>query len=230
MEIEMITAPNWIYDFSDYQQMYDLSNTDFLKKILDFSAGISSFNAEAHARGMEVVSMDTAFNLSASEMKQHAIQLSQHVAAQLRADPVRLKNSSSDNVRRVVSTWEKTEKLFLKDYETGKLEKRYQSILLSKLPFATHEFQLALCTDFIFYHALPTETMRLVLQELTRVAAEVRIFPLLNANGQMPEELGPLMLYCQQKNYGIEVREVSYHTLKGGNAMLRIWEQECKVV
>ena len=57
----------------------------------------------------------------------------------------------------------------------------------------------------------------------------MRIFPLLDNQGKMSDELGPLMLSFQKKNYGVEVREVAYQTLKGGNAMLRIWEQECHI-
>jgi len=98
---------------------------------------------------------------------------------------------------------------------------------LPTLPYKTHEFNLALCTDFIFHHDLSAEKMNAILKELCRIAEAVRIYPLLDSRGKMPESLGPLMLSFQQKNYGVEIREVSYHTLKGGNAMMRIWEQEC---
>lgn len=229
MEIETIIGPNWIYDFSDYNQMYDLTAVDFKKKILDFSAGISSFNAQAHAQHYSVISLDAAYHFSAAQMKAHAQQLLQTVIAQLKEEPLRLQNASSAQLQQVMARWEKTQNVFLKDYETGRLEKRYQPIVLPTLPFATQEFQLALCTNFIFHHAFSQKKIQTVLQELARVADEVRVFPLLNSSGKMPDELGPLMLYFQQKKYGIEVREVAYHTLKGGNAMLRIWQQECVV-
>ncbi len=229
MEIETVAAPNWIYDFSDYQQMYDLTQSDFSKTILDFSAGISSFNAEASARGMKVISVDPAYQLSEAAMDSHARTVLHHTISQLEADPTRLQNHSADSRQKIESLWEKTEKLFLQDYATGKSQQRYQSIKLPSFPYSSLQFQLALCTDYVFHHALSREKVHAILKELARVAEEVRIFPLLDNNGKMPAELGPLMLYFQQKNYGIEVREVPYHTLKGGNAMLRIWEQECRL-
>ncbi len=227
MEIETVSTPNWIYDFSDYQQMYDLTQADFAKAILDFSAGISSFNSAATARGMNVVSVDPAYHLSGADMHSHAVALLHRTISQLEANPTRLQNQSVSMCQKIESLWEKTEKVFLQDYAAGKSQQRYQSIQLPSFPYKTLQFQLALCTDYVFHHALSREKVHTILKELARVAEEVRIFPLLDNNGKMPAELGPLMLYFQQKNYGIEVREVPYHTLKGGNAMLRIWEQEC---
>ena len=199
MEIETVIAPNWIYAFSDYQQMYELTETDLKKKILDFSAGIASFNAEAHAQHHTVISLDAAYQFSEAQMKAHAQQLLHMVIAQLKENPARLQNPSSTQLQQVLSRFEKTQHLFLRDYASGKLAKRYQSITLPRLPFATQEFQLALCTDFIFHHALSQNKIQTVLHELARVAEEVRIFPLLNSAGKMPESLGPLMLYFQQK-------------------------------
>lgn len=99
----------------------------------------------------------------------------------------------------------------------------------SQLPhfsYKTHQFDLALCTDFIFYHSHSSEEIAVIVEELCRVASEVRIFPLMDNTGKASKELGPLMLILQKKNYGVEVRST---TFKNGNAMLRIWEQECKV-
>src|SRR3990167_5695332 len=176
MEIETISTPNWIYDFSDYQQMYDLTQIDFSKTILDFSAGISSFNAQASVRGMKVISADPAYHLSEKEMHTHARTLLHQTISQLEADPARLQNQSASLCQKIESLWEKTEKSFLQDYATGKSEGRYQSIKLPPFPYSTHQFQLALCTDYIFYHALSREKAHAILKELARVAEEVRIF------------------------------------------------------
>ncbi|EKD77859.1 MAG: putative cytosolic protein [uncultured bacterium] len=100
---------------------------------------------------------------------------------------------------------------------------------LPRLPYATNQFDLALCTDFIFHHGLPSEDIASTVKELCRIASEVRLFPLLDNQGKMSNELGPLMLMLQKKNYGVEVREVPDQTGKGRNAMLRIWEQECRL-
>lgn len=100
---------------------------------------------------------------------------------------------------------------------------------LPNLPYGNNAFDLALCTDLIFYHHMSSQKMMSIIQELARIAAEVRIFPLLDAQGKTSEELGPLLLLLQKNNYGVEVRQVPFHTEKGANAMLRVWEHECKV-
>lgn len=100
---------------------------------------------------------------------------------------------------------------------------------LPHLPYATNAFDLALCTDFIFYHQLSMKDIMSIISELCRIASEARIFPLLDHQGKNSEDLGPLLLMLQQKNYGVEVRQVPYQTGISANAMLRVWEHECKV-
>lgn len=229
MEITNSVTANWVYDFSDYQQMYDLSEGDLKKSIFDFSSGIASFNAEATKRGMHVISCDASYVLSEEKMASYAAQFLQETMSYLKNNPDRLKDSSEVMMRRVIGLWEKTEKMFLQDYASGKAQNRYQPLQFPRLPYVTHQFNLALCTGFIFHHSLSTKEIAVIVQELCRIAEEIRIFPLLDNYGKMTEELGPLMLMLQKKNYGVEVREVSYETLNGGNAMLRIWEQECHI-
>jgi Methyltransferase domain len=225
MEIANSIKASWIYDFSDYQQMYDLTESDLSKAIFDFSAGIASFNAEATRRGMQVISADSSYDLSPEKMKIYAQHFLQDMVSQLKEYPNRLRDKS--DMTRVIDLWKKTEETFLQDYAVNQAQHRYCKIQLPKMPYKTHQFDLVLCTDFIFHHLLSSEDIAFIVKELCRVATEVRIFPLLDNQGKTSEELGPLMLMLQQKNYGVEVREVPYKTLKGGNAMLRIWEQEC---
>lgn len=229
MEIANGVTASWVYDFSDYQQMYDLDEQDLKKSILDFSAGISSFNAEATKCGAQVISCDTTYALSEPKMRLYAEQFLRDTALHLKENPHRLKDASDAMLQRVIDLWGKTEKIFLQDYAAGKAQNRYQPLQLPQLPYATHQFGLTLCTDFIFHHLLSTDEIAIIVKELCRVSEEVRIFPLLDNYGKMSEELGPLMLMLQKKNYGVEVREVPYQTLKGGNAMLRIWQQECHI-
>src|SRR3990167_11412910 len=120
MEIETVVTPNWIYSFSDYQQMYELTESDLKKKMLDFSAGISSFNAEAHAKHYSIISLDAAYQFSEAQMKTHAQQVLHQVVSQLKENPARLQTPSSISLQHVLSQWEKTQKVFLQDYASGK--------------------------------------------------------------------------------------------------------------
>jgi hypothetical protein len=178
---------------------------------------------------MRVISCDATYALSEDKMKLHAEAFLKDTVSHLKINTARLKDGSDAMLQRVVDLWGKTEKIFMQDYPAGKAQNRYQPLQLPRLPYATHQFGLTLCTDFMFHHLLSTEEIAIVVKELCRVSEEVRIFPLLDNFGKVSEELGPLMLMLQKKNYGVEVREVPYQTLKGGNAMLRIWQQECHI-
>lgn len=116
-----------------------------------------------------------------------------------------------------------SQQLFMQDYAVGKKEGRYLPLTMP-LPFNDHQFELALCADLLSHqHA------DLLMNELCRVAAEVRIFPLLNKDGALIEALGPIMLALYERNLGVEVREISWGEEKTGQAMLRIWATECIV-
>lgn len=126
--------------------------------------------------------------------------------------------------------WDKRAKQFIDDYTDGLQQGRYLAVEYGQLPFESHQFDLALCSDLVFRaDASDKLTTDLIISELCRVAKEVRIFPLLDAQGEVAQDLGPLMLQLQHHNFGLEVKEVAYEQLKDGNAMLRIWATECKV-
>lgn len=220
----------WIYNFADYQRIYDLSPADLKKTILDFPAGVSSFNKEATERGVRVVSGDPAYGLTKGEMDVHAKELFANAATHLRNTRAVLKNEDDVALSKIDATWQQTIGVFLADFKVGLSEGRYQAIDFPRFTFDDHQFELALCSD-LFFNAMfsVNEAWQSMLDELCRVAFEVRIFPLLDEKGQVTPVLGALMLRLQQQGFGVEVREVPYNMKKGGNAMLRVWSQHCVV-
>ncbi len=120
---------------------------------------------------------------------------------------------------------------FLPIISEGKSEGRYVGITEYLLPFADFSFDFALSAHYLFAD-LDDQDVDFhlhVIKELARVAKEVRIFPLIDRHSQTSPFLGPVLLGLQQDNYGVEVREVPYHLQPGGNAMLRVWAQECHI-
>lgn len=107
---------------------------------------------------------------------------------------------------------------------------RCQPINNGALPFSDFAFDLALCPHYLFVDdgSLCVDTHLQLIYELARVAKEVRIYPLIN-NGLPSPELGPVLLGLQQENYGVEVRDVTSSLQPNGNAMLRVWAQQCHV-
>ncbi|EKD76876.1 MAG: putative cytosolic protein [uncultured bacterium] len=225
MEVAHLSTTNWVCNLTDYVAMYDLSKSDLQKSIVDFPAGISSVNVEANAEGAHIISVDPFYNLTPEKMFIHAEAILQENIAYLNKTKGRLKEETM--LDHVIHLWKNSERNFLADYEKGKSEKRYQYAALPKLPFSFHQFELALCTDFLFHHALSSDDIVRVFQALSHVALEVRFYPLLNHSGKMTDELGPFLLWLQKNNFGTEVRQVPYEIQKGGNAMLRVWSQEC---
>ena len=220
--------PTWVHSLEDYQRMFDLQDQDLSRLILDYPAGISSFNAQMHARGFHrVISADDYYDLKPLDMAKHVDQTIQQLAMQLESYADRIHPEKNKTVEDILNAWNHDAQLFLSDYSVGKLDGRYQSARLPRLPFTDFQFELVLCSDLLFRDkmALPEKTII----ELCRVAHEVRIFPLLDEQGKIATDLGPTLLILQNKNYGTEIREVPYQLLKGSNAVLRVWAKACVV-
>lgn len=229
MENSTIAVPGWIYNFSDYCQMFDLNEKVLNKKILDFPGGLSSFNAEMHSKGYNVISRDLFANLSVHEIEIEVDELLKRNELFLNEHKHRLKDSSPDFIKKIIASWKKSKDLFLADY-MQKDQHRYREMQLPKLPFQDHQFDLALCVDLLFHtEARLGYSPEKFLSELCRVALEVRAFPLLDEQGKISNELGPTLQVLQRNNFGVEIRAVPYEEQKGNNAMLRIWTKECVV-
>ncbi|PNT90020.1 hypothetical protein [Coxiella burnetii] len=218
--------PSWVHSFEDYRAMFDLTDTELDRKILDYPASVSSFNAEMVKAGHDkVISADPHYDLEPMDMSKHVDNVIQRLATQLHQYANRIHTEREKTLEDILTGWNQYAQIFVTDYSQGRLENRYQVAHLPHLPFADFQFELALCADLVFRNE--TASPQLAITELCRVAHEVRIFPLLDEQGKVSDTLGPLMLTLQEKNYGIEVREVPYKLQRGNNAMLRLWAREC---
>lgn len=234
MNIPISNELKWIYNLADYKQMFDLTELDLTKKILDFPGGVSSFNADMFLLNRRVISGDEHYSLSQPEMEKYAWQQLQINENYLRQHTERLKSQDDAFIQQIFDTWRRNIQTFLNDYSLGIDQKRYQAMALPSFHFADLEFELALCRDLFFHtqmkqkhnHAYKPQDL---ITELCRVAHEVRVFPLQDESGEISKDLGPIIMLFQQNNFGVEVREVNYELQKGSNAMLRIWAKACVV-
>src|SRR5204862_941312 len=78
-------------------------------------------------------------------------------------------------------------RIFLADFARGKREGRYVTAELPDIPFQSNSYDLAVCSHFLFLYSdiLSLEFHQRAIQEMCRVAHEVRIFPLLNYNAKL---------------------------------------------
>lgn len=221
---------DWIYNLDDYRQIFNLTDQEIQKGTLDYPGGVSSVNAELYALGQTIISAGPSYRLSPKEMQGHAKQILQNKITNLRQNVELLSTPNEQTINNVIQRWQLSTEQFLADYELGKKQGRY--IVLDPPPFTTIEqtFELLLCTDFLFNKALsPTHSSQQLMDELCKLATEIRVFPLPDAKKIIAAELGPIMLDFQQRNYGIEVRAVNYPLRSDANAFLRIWAKECEV-
>jgi hypothetical protein len=113
---------------------------------------------------------------------------------------------------------------FLADFEAGKTAGRYVTASLPQLPFADDEFDLCLCSNLLFLYSdlLDLHFHTAAIIEMTRVAPEVRVFPLLNVSGEQSAHLEQVMKMLTERGHQAALVKVDYELQRGGNRMLRI--------
>ena len=111
---------------------------------------------------------------------------------------------------------------FLADYDAGRREGRYVAASLPELPFERGKFDLALCSHLLFLYSeqLSFQFHLAAVEEMARVAREVRIFPLLMLGAEPSPHLKPVRAELGRRGYETEVRRVPYEFLRGANEMM----------
>jgi hypothetical protein len=214
----------WGRSFEEYRRMFALSEEDLSGRILGCGDGPASFNAEAAARGHTVVSCDPLYACPATEIERRVQDCYADLITQVRrnldafvwqefADPDALGRCRLAAMR-----------CFVADFETGKSEGRYVAASLPRLPFEDGRFDLAIISHFLFLYSdrLDLEFHERSIEELLRVASEVRIFPLLTLEGKLSAHVGPIHTHLAGKGWKVEHAVVPYEFQRGGNEMLRI--------
>lgn len=208
----------------EYQKMFRLSPTDLDQAILGVGDGPASFNAEMTALGKSVISVDPVYEFQANEIETQFHAVVDGIIAQVQATPgdwVWSYHRSPDHLKenriKVLQT-------FVTDYDNGKAEGRYILGELPHLTFATAQFDLALCSHFLFLYSehFSYDFHRASVLEMLRVATEVRIFPLLTLMLDRSPHLQPLIAELQAKGFWVSIEKVEYELQKGGNEMLRV--------
>ncbi len=111
---------------------------------------------------------------------------------------------------------------FLRDFAQGKAEGRYVEGDLPHLPFADGEFDIAVCSHLLFLYSeqLSADFHVAAIQELCRVATEVRIFPLLELGSKESRHLNAAVRYLSETEYDVAMVHVAYEFQRGGNRMM----------
>jgi len=221
----------WGHHVDEYQEMFALSEDDFQSRLLEYGCGPSAINAELHETTKHIVSCDPLFTLDKATLSTKVSLVFEEMLDQIKEQQDQFDFSRYGGFDGLVAERRQGVAEFFADYERGRAEKRYVPLREYQLPFADFSFDFALSSHYLFadLEAQDIDFHLQAIRELARVAKEVRIFPLVDCMSQTSPFLGPVLLGLQQENYGIEVREVAYPLQPKGNAMLRVWAQQCQL-
>jgi hypothetical protein len=214
----------WGRSYSEYVRMFNLSDGDLKQRILGCGDGPASFNATLTQKGGSVISIDPIYIFDTCQIKQRILETYDVVLSQLdknKADYIWDTIPSVAELGRVrMSAMEE----FLRDYEKGKKQQRYIGAELPNLPFKDAEFDIALCSHFLFLYSkqLSVEFHLYALQEMLRVANEVRIFPLLMLEGIVSLYVAEIIDVFMAQKLHVEIQKVGYQFQRGADEMLVI--------
>ncbi|KJH73330.1 hypothetical protein [Aliterella atlantica] len=225
MGFKLESVVPWGRSMQEYVGMFALKADELNLKILDCGGGPASFNAEMFQQGYSVVSCDPIYQFTADE-----------IAGRVRDTYQAIIDGTKTNYDRFV--WqdipspEELGKLritamnkFVADFPIGLQQGRYVIDELPNLSFNFSQFDLALCSHFLFTYSdnLSLDFHIAAIREMCRVAKEVRIFPLLvQFSGEVSLWLQPVIDEMQRCGYKVEIQQVAYEFQKGGNKLLSV--------
>jgi hypothetical protein len=210
--------------FAEYMAMFNLTEKDLMREILGVGDGPASFNTEATKSGYKITSIDPIYQFNQAEILDRFNAVVDDITNQIKATPndwVWSFHQSPDDLR---NNRTKAIELFSQDYELGKQQGRYLIEQLPKLRFKDSQFDLALCSHFLFLYSdhYDLDFHYDSIKEMLRVSREVRIFPLLTLMLQESSYLNSIVDRLQTKGYLVSIEKVAYELQKGGDRMLRI--------
>ena len=219
-------AVPWGRSFDEYLRMFHLTTEDLLRKILGCADGPASFNAGMYRRGHRVVSCDPLYQFTSAQIKRRIDATYTDVIGQTRQNQDKFvwdHISSVDEFGRL-----RLEAMcdFLGDYELGREDGRYLPAQLPDLPFASMTFDIALCSHFLFFYSdsLSFDFHQQAVDELCRVAREVRIFPILTYNAEACPFIAPITEHLKKAGRSVSLEKVPYEFQQGGNMMLKVFD------
>lgn len=220
--MELSKAVPWGRSLNEYKEMFSLTDFDLGKKILGCGDGPACFNAELTKFGGKVVSVDPIYQFKAKQIKSRIDDVYSEIMEQM-------SKNKNDYVWNNISSLEELGKIrmeametFLSDYEAGKKVGRYVNASLPVLPFKDKEFELALCSHYLFLYSKHVNCEQHIasMRELCRVANEARVYPLLSLDNKQSAHLDSVISALTDDGIEVSLVPVKYEFQKGATEML----------
>lgn len=213
----------WGRNFSEYVNMFNLTESDLSKKIAGFGDGPASFNYEATAKGYDVVSFDPVYQFSKEEISKRIEEVRIIVMQQMKENMDNYVWENIRNLNELENLRMSAMRLFLSDYDCGKAENRYIfHALPEKLPYNDDTFDIGLSSHFLMmYTSLGYDFHIKAISEMLRVCREIRIFPIVDLDANKTSLINDVLSYFNN-HYTAEIVTTNYEFQKGENKLLII--------
>lgn len=220
MQLENIVP--WGRSFDEYKDIFSLTETDLNKSILGCGDGPASFNAELTLLGGNIVSIDPTYQFDALAFKTRVSQVYDEIMPQMHLNKDKYLWKSIPSVEALGDIRMNAMNTFISDYEQGKKSGRYLNESLPKLSFNNKQFDIALCSHYLFLYSEHVNLEQHIesIIELCRVAKEVRIYPLLSLNGNKSPHLEAVISALNNLKLTTSLTDVEYQFQKGATQML----------
>ncbi len=212
----------WGRSFEEYQAMFSLSEADLEKKIVGCGDGPACFNAELTRKGGHVISTDPIYQFGAQGIRARVNAVYPEIMDQMRKTKDSYIWEALRGVEELGAVRMKAMENFLADFPQGKMDGRYVNAMLPKLPFHDKQFDLALCSHYLFLYSEQVSLSDHVLSmlELCRIADEVRVYPLMSLDGNESKHLQLVIPVLSEKGIDVSLEKVVYQFQKGAAEML----------
>lgn len=220
--MELKNVVPWGRSFEEYREIFSLTDVDLSKYILGCGDGPASFNADLSSMGGKMVSVDPTYCFSIDQFRGRITEVYDEVMPQMHINKDKYLWKSIPSVEDLGKVRLNAMEKFMIDYEIGKSENRYIEGALPELDFHDQQFELALCSHYLFLYSeqVSLQTHIESIAELCRVAQEVRIYPLTALNGDISPHLNDVTSKLTEKGKTTSLVDVSYQFQKGANQML----------
>lgn len=227
MPFHLHEAVPWGRSLEEYDEIFAIRAIPHGARILDVAAGPASFAAEANAHGWRVTAADPLYGCSATAIFDRFDEARPSVMEQLSRNAKGYRWDRVGTLRDLETRRVETMRSFLKDFRSHGGE-RYVEASLPKLPFADAAYDVALCSHFLFLNeATQGRAFTLAsVEEMLRVAREIRLFPLVRMDGRSSRFLPHVLAFLERQGYGATTEAVDWHFQIGATHRLVVRRRE----
>ena len=210
--------------FDEYASMFGLSDR-LLREgpVLDCAAGPSSFTAQAADRGYDATATDLLYDLEKGTLVDKTREDIKYIFSKFDDVSHQYRWTYYKSKEDVISHRKMALDLFAKDFSDNYGSDRYRKVKLPCLPFSDNQFNLVLCSHFLFLYndRLDLDFHVKCLKEFSRVCSgEVRIYPLFGLDALPYPHLDDVRRNLNDDKINSELVEVPFEFQAGSNKMM----------